>query len=491
MSGSRSSFTPEFASIPEIDEAFLKLWPHRWDFIRAAHTQPDLSPNWRTESKFPLSDRLILDGSELVGVRFGADTRYMMLDIDAGSIYHPKRDRFATGKIFAALERLGLTDHIAITSSYRGGVHLYFPLGESIQTWQIAAVVDHCLKKAGFYVAPGILEIFPNTRGFEDDPDRQAAYLAHRLPLQPGSYLLDDDWNIKRGDQAAFCKHWEFCEARNELNRPLFRRLLSESANRRHKLSYQAKKFLHDLTNDIEPGWSGSGQTNALLGRIALREYVFGHVERRCQPLEGERLTAAIVESAVQLPGYRDHCRHQAEIWQKAEQWARSVEQSRYYHYRTDRPADRPGGDQAATVPTWNRWQQDRARERITFALADMLNRGNLPALTRERFERLTADYGLSGQTLYNHRELWHPDHLWKTPPSPPCSAESLGQGAQGGHMPQNNLKLIDTIGCNTASEADQGAFWLHAFEPIGCNTPSDKGYSPSDGYEPGSPPLP
>jgi len=67
---------------------FTEIFPHRFDYIYANHVHPGDRPDWQTESRHPLNDRLIEQGALLYGVRFGAQTSYVMLDIDAGSPYH-------------------------------------------------------------------------------------------------------------------------------------------------------------------------------------------------------------------------------------------------------------------------------------------------------------------------------------------------------------------------------------------------------------------
>ncbi|MEO0409351.1 MAG: hypothetical protein AAF289_18565, partial [Cyanobacteria bacterium P01_A01_bin.135] len=106
---------------------FLSLFPHRYDFLHAEHPTPPARPAWKTEHRYPLSDRLIGRGHQLFGVRFGKTTRYALLDIDSGSAYHPQRDPQAIQRILAALEPLGITAYLVCTSSYSGGLHLYFP----------------------------------------------------------------------------------------------------------------------------------------------------------------------------------------------------------------------------------------------------------------------------------------------------------------------------------------------------------------------------
>ena len=95
-----------FESVREWDNKFLSLFPHRFDYIWAEPPSPSAPIEWKTESRHPLSDRLIQQGAYLYGVRFGAETNYCLLDIDAGSAYHPQRDPLAISRIAAALEPL-------------------------------------------------------------------------------------------------------------------------------------------------------------------------------------------------------------------------------------------------------------------------------------------------------------------------------------------------------------------------------------------------
>jgi hypothetical protein len=78
------SLQTDFVFIPETDVPFLQLFSHHHDYIWAKHTSD--RPNWQTESRHPLSDRLILQGSCLYGIRFWAKTAYAMLDIDRDSL---------------------------------------------------------------------------------------------------------------------------------------------------------------------------------------------------------------------------------------------------------------------------------------------------------------------------------------------------------------------------------------------------------------------
>jgi hypothetical protein len=382
-----------FAFVPESDDHFLKLFSHRHDYIWAPHS----TQAWQTESRHPLSDRLINQGAYLYGVRFGAETNYAMIDLDRGGLYHPARDPFALDRILAALEPIGLVAHIAITSSHSGGIHLYFPFEQPEKTWRVALAVKVALENAGFLLRQGHMEVFPNSKPY-DSQLPTPLYQAHRLPLQIGSYLLDGDGQPCYTSHSIFVSQWQNCQYRNDVTTAALDKMIALARIDQPRLTGKASKFLNDLNADIEAGWSGHGQTNFILGRIAMRCYIFEH-------LEGSQLVAHIVNTAQQLPGYRDWCRHQHEIGDRAEEWARSITTNSHYFPYGSTPSN-PTPDM-----NWNQLRSDDARERIRAEIASMLDSGTLPAQTTARFTALKAT-GIGSSTLYRHRDLWHPDFL-------------------------------------------------------------------------------
>lgn len=140
--------SPQFRSIQEWDDSFLSLFPHRYDYIWADHPDPGDRPQWKTENRHPLSDRQILQGTYLYGVRFGKQPHYLMLDIDPGSPYHPTQDPFAIHRLVAAREPLGLVETVAVSSSYRNGIHLYLPFPNPQASWEIAQAASTLLTNA-------------------------------------------------------------------------------------------------------------------------------------------------------------------------------------------------------------------------------------------------------------------------------------------------------------------------------------------------------
>ena len=488
-----------FQCVEEQGDRFFNLFPHRFDYIFAEHPEPTRSPNWQTERRHPLSSRVFQQGRYLFGVRFSTQTQYCLLDIDKGSVYHPQHDSLATSRIVAALEPIGLASYVVCTSSYSGGLHLYFPFLESQNSWELAAIVSAQLENAGFPIKPGQLEVFPNPKSYVEGCP--SLFNAHRLPMQAGSYLLDESFQPVWSDQLRFLDQWQFAQNRNSIDRKTVKRFLRQVKRTQFKISGKADKFIGDLNAEIEIGWTGTGQTNRLLGRIAMRAYIFHHVISGGVPLEGKTLIDEIVTTARSLPGYQDYCNHQHEIEQRAEEWARCVQGSRYFHYgdlKGKYKSKQESTVAIADLPNWNQQQSGSARDRIRGAIADLLEKNSLPISTTARFHVLT-DYGIGGGSLYRHRDLWHPTEFREenalieinleasaeisqpveNPPDPPNPNKSEEFDCdEVASNPHSLTSLLSTSGGNGISDnglSDRTSKVIC----IGGNSPSDSSMSP------------
>jgi hypothetical protein len=395
-------------------------------------------------------------------VRFGSATQYCLLDIDAGSAYHPQRDAFATRRIAAALEPLGLVTPVSCTSSDSGGLHLYFPFQRSHASWELATGIATLLENSGFHLKPGQLEVFPNPKPYVVE-GRPSLFNAHRLPMQTGSYLLDQEFQPVWGDRQQFLQQWQFAQQQNHLDTALLKQLLRQSRRKSYRVTGKADKFIHDLNAEIESGWTGTGQTNWILGRITMRSYIFHHVLCGGEPLSGQALIDDIIATARSLPGYQQWCRHQHEIEKKAAEWARCIENSAYFPYGMERgkfkakavEVEESLPEDPADKVSWNQQQSEQARDRIRGAIAALLENHQLPAGATARFQSLTGA-GIGGATLYRHRDLWHPDYLWITPPDPPNSfTDEQRDCAEGASLVPSPTSFLSDSGSNPLSTAD------------------------------------
>lgn len=468
--------TISFEGVPEWCDEFLSLFPHRFDYIYATHPEPGKTPDWQTESRHPLSDRLIRQGSYLYGVRFGSETNYCLLDIDAGSIYHPKRDPFAISRILAALEDVGLVSHVACTSSYSGGLHLYFPFEQAQKSWNLAVVLQTLLENAGFKLVLGQLEVFPNPKHYVTT-GKPNLYAAHRLPMQLGSYLINDSCELTYSSGDLFVQQWHCAKRRNDIQTSVIEAILKASRRKQYCISGKADKFLNDLNADIEPGWTGQGQTNYILGRIAMRSYVFGHLLYGSYPLESKALVDDIVRVAKTLPGYEQWCRHQHEIEKRAEEWARCVENSRYFHFGVQKlksvQSEEVYSPSESEQPTWNQQQSEAARERIRRAIADMLEKRSLPIGATARFQALTR-YQIGGGSLYRHRDLWHPSYF----PEPSCEPFSEDSSELSVENVPSLFNISDECEVDCGKAASTSHYLTSLLAENGCNASADRDLS-------------
>jgi hypothetical protein len=461
------ALAPQFQPIQDWNDEFLMLWSHRYDYLWAEHPNPGERPDWQTESRHPLNDRLIQQGGYLYGVRFGSMTNYCLLDVDRDSLYHPARDRFAWRRMVAALESLGLVQPVICTSSHSGGLHLYFPFEGEQKTWAIALAVAALLENAGFKLIPGQLEVFPNRKPFSPSGE-VTLYNGHRLPMQMGSYLLNAELHPLWGDQQTFVQQWRFAQGRNGVETRVLERILKASRRRAFRITGKAEKFLNDLNAEIEQGWTGRGQTNRLLGRIAMRSYIFGHVLYSETPLEGKDLVRDIVKIAVSLPGYQEWCQHQHEIEERATHWMMAIERSHYFHYGMDK---KPGIAQVETkdeTSKWNQQQGSDAHQRIQSAVASLLEEEALPSGITERFDALVS-YGISGSTLYRYRELWHPRYFEMGEFGE--RQEGAGQECRRAAPDLGSLtNLLEENGCNSLLDKVSSDLEIAEELEVGCN---------------------
>jgi hypothetical protein len=429
---------------------------------------------------------LLQQGSQLFGVRFANTTQYTLLDIDAQSAYHPHQDALAISRIMAALEPLGLVSAVICTSSYSSGLHLYLPFSATQSCWELAIVLASLLENAGFKLSPGQLEIFPNPKPYRVE-GTPSLFNAHRLPLQAGSYLVNQDFQPIWSSQQSFVTQWQLAQQQNQLETALLKRILKQVKRKPFRISGKADKFINDLNAEIELGWTGAGQTNHLLGRITMRSYIFHHVLQGGEPLDHQALVQQTVEIARSLPGYQEWCGHQHEIEHRAEEWARCIENSHYFRY-----GDRQGKykTKSASVdlaieqlPTWNQQQRESTRERIRLAIVDLLEQEALPSGATARFQTLTRSYGIGGGSLYRNRDLWHPNFLMEefqaehlsveNPPDPPAaSVNSSCDRAEPASHENITTSLLSRMGGDKAPVQRSSDRDIEVFDSTGGNLP-------------------
>ena len=216
----------------------------------------------------------------ILGKRFGRLTNYLMVDVDRGSPFHPLNGTL--DPILDAMESLGLCRYLLIRSSVSDGLHIYFPLSEPVSSWGLACAAHAALTMAGVTVAGGICELFPNKKAFN------AEHNGHRLPLQNGSFILDDDFRCIGNHRAVFLQHWRHCAAGQDDVR--LAELLAE------KPVAVPKRI---AVSSLPPiAWTGLGQSNEVMKQLV------NYGDRMLGLKTIPRLGNWIKTVAPQLPGF-------------------------------------------------------------------------------------------------------------------------------------------------------------------------------------------
>ncbi|WP_024547110.1 hypothetical protein [Picosynechococcus sp. NKBG15041c] len=363
-------------------QKFFEIFSSRWNFIVAKTAQSiGNKASWKTVTKNTyryiregdrilstlkpkLEDELLQkiwdSPKHLVGLGFDQTTRYAILDIDAGSIYHPNNGK-ELESIKEALEDIGLVSPLIIQSSHSRGLHVYYPLPEPVKTFPLAIAISSHLREKGFTIADGTLEILPNLK------KKESIYKRCRLPLQEGSYILDDYYEIVGDRLSDFIHRFEWSAAKQDPEQ------LELAIQQYQKKFYSRDKTsnttaqpigkLQEMTLEyealLENGFRSSTETNRILMFLS-------RVGRLIKRLGGQDLYQFILDTVKNLPGYQIYCRHKHEIEQRCLDVARCTE--RHYPLRFKQ-------DPAKALPKPkenNQAKYDDATRRIKTALAQI-----------------------------------------------------------------------------------------------------------------------
>ena len=300
----------------------LKFFSHHWDFILKREGE-----SWYTETRYVLNPRNFesywQDPKISLGLRFASSTKFGCLDLDKNSsnnpLVNPKRYR----KLLKSLRKIGIKQTILIRSSNSRGVHVFFFLPESLNSFDLACALFKVLSENGFEIKAGQLEIFPNTKRYKKKGEGFSLFNGLRVPMQPGSgaTLLDPKTFEPVSGGAE-----EFVELMNSsCDRQDFK-LLRKCCDtaREWYCNFALKKqsrtqWQKDIEYSLKFGFTDSGQTNDILKNLANLGRVFYNADTVAD------LAKFIQERVIELPGYKDHCGHQDEIEKRAFEWATSA----------------------------------------------------------------------------------------------------------------------------------------------------------------------
>ena len=429
----------ETAIASENEERFT----HWFNFpYQTIHKKNDDSKDWFTLN-FRLSKEQIFkkwqNPETLIGLRFGRETNYGLIDVDHGSQYHNQAGLTA---IKGALENFGINDTIPLRSSFSEGFHLLYFLPGKVNSYSLACLTEITLKEAGLEVKPGQLEIFPNVKSYSRE--NPTAFNGHRLPLQPGSgsYLLDDDFQPYSNSIDTFLSQSYQCALSVDFD--LLSELLSTARDRHKKIRRIDPDNLVDLfsykkTRDVKrwqayidttmAAWTSHGDSNIILGAITDKGRVFLGID------DESELVDYILKTAIATPGYFEFCQHQNEIQAWAKRWARCGMKKRWPY------GSRGGNGKPKNLSKGGPTNDEKTaltQLKLIECMTNLTDSRELASGVKAREKQLISLLGISRSTLWkpNYLSLWHPKNAITLETSQTQSLQGLEEKS---HTPAMN----------------------------------------------------
>ncbi|NUN66678.1 hypothetical protein HCU40_18430 (plasmid) [Pseudanabaena biceps] len=380
-------------------QTFASFFPYSWNFIYAKNVDRTSKPEWKTETRYPITGRRLYDywadKETLIGVRFGNQTEYALIDIDKGSPYHPNNNHEKFKTVLQALEDIGLVRPLIVQSSHSEGLHIYYPLWQEVPSFGIACAIKDSLQKNNCEIAAGVIETFPNTKKYDSE------YNGHRLPLQTGSYQLDNDLQIIGRDLNQFVETWLTVQEHQDID--LLKQAIGEA-----KANYQPPKdnrkpikWREDLEQQIQQGWTGQGQSNQLLYLMGKYARVFLGCE------EDEAIAEYITKTARAAAGFIKFCGDIKRLEQKAKDIAKWCMK---HHFPWGSKKEEQTDAEYEDLENKKAQKQAERLERIKAVVIELTNVGEMPATIRGMAQAIAKTAKVSVETLYENKQLWHPE---------------------------------------------------------------------------------
>ncbi|NUN67074.1 hypothetical protein HCU40_20540 (plasmid) [Pseudanabaena biceps] len=383
-----------------VAKTFASFFPYSWKFIYAKNIDRTSKPEWKTETRYPITGRRLYDHwadpEILIGVRFGNQTEYALIDIDKNSPYHPHNNHEKFKTVLQTLEDIGLVRPLIVQSSHSQGLHIYYPLWQEVLSFGLACAIKSCLQQNNCEIAAGVIESFPNTKRYESE------YNGHRLPLQTGSYLLNSDLQIVGNDLNQFVETWLTVQEQQDLE--LLNQAIAEA-----KANYEPPKdnrrpiqWREDLEKQIEEGWTGQGQSNQLLYLIGKYARVFMGCE------EIEAIAEYITTTAKAAAGFMKYCGDRKRLTQKAKDIAKWCLKN-HFPWGSKKSET---GEETTKPETENQKAQKQVQRlnRIRIIVNELKQTREMPMSIRGMAQAIAQRAKVSMETLYANKELWHPE---------------------------------------------------------------------------------
>lgn len=426
---------PHFDPLPlsETGQHLAHLFPNGWDWIYTPTPAPGDKPQWETITQFPLSpieqEQLHQDSSCLIGTRPGSKTRWLVIDIDKHSPYHPRQTPQWLPQIQQHLEDIGLCRILINQSSHSGGLHLYLPLPHPVSSFWLSVCIQQHLNAIGINLKAGDCELYPNPKRYIPKGQGFSKFAALRLPMQPNSgfTLLDPDLN----PQPCTLDQWLhlFEQSASAQDLPTLTRAIEHSKQnhriRKTRHPHSLDSWHQRIQQEKHQGWTGPHQTNEKLKQIACEARVFMGMD------SPQQIAQYIQTTALNSPGFQEHSNHTHNLKQRSLEIAHWS--MRYYWPIGTNPSRETNYKSPQTAPAdfnYHQSKREAAQHRIQQAVEHLKQQNQLPDTITARARAIAHQAHVSQKTLYKafNKPLWHPDHQPQqsptTNPKPTPTAE-------------------------------------------------------------------
>jgi hypothetical protein len=443
----------------ETAQTFASFFPYAWNFIYAKNADRTGKPEWKTETRYPITGRALYDHwsdpDTLIGVRFGANTAYGMLDIDKNSPYHPQQNEKQFRGILQALEDIGPVRPLIMQSSFSEGLHVYYPLPETVSSFALACGIKASLKTHGYEIASGVLETFPNTKtyGTKENPTE---FNGHRLPLQKGSYMLNDNLEKSGNDLKHLVFVWQMCQDSQDID--LLKEAIAKAKENYQppKLSGKTEEILkwrEALEKQIAEGWTGDSQSNRLLYLMGKYARIFlGYVD-------DEAIAKYIAKTARASAGFFKFCKDIHRLDKKAKSIA---EWCMRQHFPWGSKKTEQTAEQTKEENKSKAERQTERIERMPLAESELKKTGAMPETIRGMAQAIAKTAKVSVETLYEHKELWHPEFTTST-----CNALQTDEIRQESPLTDTHIENAETNQQSTVTDFPLYEAWRPPETPL------------------------
>ena len=370
-----AAFASDHPADAELLHWYFNTFCTGWGF-NGKHSNGDHFTCKHRLTPLKVADHLgLVDGTPyFFGVSPAVETLWACVDIDINSRYHPATDGGeGIEPVLEALRSAGLTSPIEFQSSYSTGIHLWYPLAEPVNSWELAKSMHAAAKNAKLQIKDGQLEFYPNLKAYN------SSFKCIRAPLsgEGNAFWLH---GLDLDNSLAVFRHLFINASAHNRFTPVGLEKQSSSCSSPYTRSKNSNKNdLPSIRRRLNQGFTAVGQTNEI-------QLVARMIARFDEGIDSvPELRRRLIELVTSAPGYKRYCQHQRTI-ENGTFWSDSCLRSTLQFS--------PSDYQKSYWKKANDKSHDEATQKALQALQAAFDDGKRYRSKSELFASLRRDYG-------------------------------------------------------------------------------------------------